>query len=411
MRAGEFNDPRKQQEAIIKSKENFICLDCLDTSDHLIKKEDIVRMPKRTKLLPECQKCSYSVNGYCSKSRVGDKLYGRDPDFIPIDHRCVLGKSTKDGNLISMSELCCPLCKKPVRRIVGKPIIISIVGSRDSGKSHYIGVLLHELMASLASDFGWDVQSEEETIQNYRKNFGGIYDYQQTLNLTQKNDDGFYDPYIYFVNPRNQEPFTLIFFDTAGEDFASDNLIENSAKHIFQANGIIFIIDPLKTEALSTLVDDRVIAESSHNSIASSLQNDQLLTMVSTSIRKHLRISEEKSINIPLALTLSKFDALEKQFPAYNTVVNSSVHRRSGAYSEQDCENVNKEVVRFLLKQQNMRVNAFMNQMDINYCNYHYFAVSALGLRNHPMHGRISVPKPHRVEDPMLWILKENNVI
>ena len=411
MKAGEFNDPRKQQEAINKSKENFICLDCLDTSDRLIKKEDIIRMPKRTRFLPECQKCSYSKNGYCSKSRAGDKLYGRDPDFIPVDHRCVLGRITKDGGLVSMSELCCPLCKKPIRRIVGKPIIISIVGSRDSGKSHYIGVLLHELMVGLASKFGWSVQAEEETIENYKKNFSGIYDYQQTLNLTQKNDEGFYDPYIYFVYPRNKEPFTLIFFDTAGEDFASDNLIENSAKHIFQANGIIFIIDPLKTEALSTLVDDRVIAESSHNSIASSLQNDQLLTMVSTSIRKHLKISEEKPIDIPLALTLSKFDALEEKFPRYNTVVNSSIHRRSGSYSEQDCEKVNKEVKSFLLKQENMRVNAFIKQMDINYCNYHCFAVSALGLRNHPLHGRISIPKPHRVEDPMLWILKENNVI
>ena len=411
MKAGEFNDPLKQQEAIQKSKENFICLDCLDTSDHLTKREDIIRMPKRTALSPECQKCLYSKNGYCSKSRVGDKLYGCDPDFIPVDHRCVLGKSTKDGSLISMSELCCPFCKKPVRQIVGKPIIISIVGSRDSGKSHYIGVLLHELMTDLSSGFGWDVQAEKETIQNYKKNFGGIYDNQQTLELTLKNDDGFYNPYIYFVNPHNKEPFTLIFFDTAGEDFASDNLIENSAKHIFQANGIVFIIDPLKTEALSTLVDDKVIAESSHNSIDSSLQNDQLLTMVSTSIRKHLKISEEKPIDIPLALTLSKFDALEKQFRPYNTVVNGSLHRRSGAYSEQDCESVNKEVKRFLLKQENMRVNAFINQVDINYCNYHYFAISALGLRNHPMHGRIGVPKPHRVEDPLLWILKENNVI
>ena len=55
---------------------------------------------------------------------------------------------------------------------------------------------------------------------------------------------------------------------------------------------------------------------------------------------------------------------------------------------------------------------AFMSQLETNYSNYSYFAVSALGLNNNPsLDGKIERPRPHRIEDPVLWILKENGVI
>ena len=55
---------------------------------------------------------------------------------------------------------------------------------------------------------------------------------------------------------------------------------------------------------------------------------------------------------------------------------------------------------------------SFMSQVDVNYTNYSYFAVSALGMNNNPKEdGHIDRPRPHRIEDPLLWILKENGVI
>ena len=53
-----------------------------------------------------------------------------------------------------------------------------------------------------------------------------------------------------------------------------------------------------------------------------------------------------------------------------------------------------------------------MFQVDVNYTNHAYFAVSALGMDNNPKENRkIDRPRPHRIEDPLLWILKENGVI
>lgn len=53
-----------------------------------------------------------------------------------------------------------------------------------------------------------------------------------------------------------------------------------------------------------------------------------------------------------------------------------------------------------------------MAQLSMNYSNYSYFGVSSLGMKNSPdKNGVFSTPRPHRVEDPVLWILKENKII
>jgi formylglycine-generating enzyme required for sulfatase activity len=73
-----------------------------------------------------------------------------------------------------------------------------------------------------------------------------------------------------------------------------------------------------------------------------------------------------------------------------------------------DCNNVNNEI-QSLLK--NWGADAFITELNVNYSHYAYFAVSALGLHNNPKADRtIDRPRPHRIEDPLLWIMKENGV-
>ena len=55
---------------------------------------------------------------------------------------------------------------------------------------------------------------------------------------------------------------------------------------------------------------------------------------------------------------------------------------------------------------------AFTSQLETNYTTYSYFTVSALGLNNNPTeNGKIQRPRPHRIEDPLLWLLYKNGVI
>ena len=74
-----------------------------------------------------------------------------------------------------------------------------------------------------------------------------------------------------------------------------------------------------------------------------------------------------------------------------------------------DWHNVDNEIRSLLVE---WGVESFMSQVDLNYMNHAYFAVSSLGMDNNPKENRkIDRPRPHRIEDPLLWILKENGVI
>ena len=123
----DFNDVALIKKNIKSSKENYICLNCFDTRERKIKRKDILREPKRTWLYQECDNCCYNKKGFCNASPVGDMLYGRDYDYIPVTHRCQIGRTDDRGDIISMSELACPMCKRLIHKVIGENIIISIV--------------------------------------------------------------------------------------------------------------------------------------------------------------------------------------------------------------------------------------------------------------------------------------------
>jgi len=133
------------------------------------------------------------------------------------------------------------------------------------------------------------------------------------------------------------------------------------------------------------------------------------MTRVSRLIRNDKRMSENSKIDIPVAAVFSKFDAIESIVPSDCTVHTPSPHCDQKCFDLSDWHNVNSEI-QALLKEWD--ATAFISQLETNYSNYSYFAVSALGLNNNPTtDGRIQRPRPHRIEDPLLWILKENGVI
>jgi len=394
------------------SKDIYICLNCFDTKDRKVKKESIVRIPKRTIFYRECDACCYNENGVCTKCPIGDTLGIGDYDEIPLTHRCEIGRQDKYGRVVSMSELCCPVCRKPVYKVVGENVIISIIGSRDSGKSHYIGVLIHELMNKLAAQFEWVVVPEENTLRLYEANFQRIYTANQTLNLTSKNYDGYYDPYIFYITDKKGKTFTLTIFDTAGEDFESDDLMENSAKHAFHASGIIFLIDPLKILNVYTALSQNVVANSSSVNANRVFQNDTILSILSGSLRHHYNIRGTKKISTPLGVVVPKLDVIAPDFPPHYASLFQSGHAKKQGFITAENRRVNTEIHKWLIGLNDGAINSFIAQLDMNYSNYSYFGVSALGMNNSPdKNGVFSMPKPHRLEDPILWILREKRCI
>jgi len=156
-------------------------------------------------------------------------------------------------------------------------------------------------------------------------------------------------------------------------------------------------------------LDESTVKRAAAIDYRSAAKADDIMTRVSNLIRNDRKMSDTTKIDIPVAAVFSKFDAIEPIVPSDCTVLNPSPHCSEKHFDMSDWHNVNSEILALLHE---WDADAFISQLETNYSNFSYFAASALGLNNNPdQSGKIERPRPHRIEDPFLWILKENGVI
>jgi hypothetical protein len=313
------------------------------------------------------------------------------------------------------SKVVCPSCHNslPESSLTGEDMIISIVGSRDVGKSHYIGIIIHELIERVAGRFEGVLTGFDDTMTRYEENFGrNLYVELTKLNLTQSSTIIKNKPLIFSLTIKHNNKirkFTLVFFDTAGEDLNTFDTMNTVNRYICKSVGIIFLLDPMQIWTVRNQLADEIVSRASSVAIQQAARPDDIMTRVSELIRNDKRMESTKKIGIPVAAVFSKFDAIIPLIPPGNTILDSSPHCDAGAFVMSDWHNVNNEI-KSLLK--TWGATAFVQQLELNYTNYCYFAASALGLDNSPRNdGRIDRPRPHRIEDALLWILKENGIL
>jgi hypothetical protein len=180
-------------------------------------------------------------------------------------------------------------------------------------------------------------------------------------------------------------------------------------RYICKSAGVIFLLDPMQIWAVRNQLSDDLVSRASSVAVQQATRPDDIMTRVSELIRNDKKMASTAKIKIPVAAVFSKFDAIVPLIPPGSTVLDPSPHCDAGAFVMSDWHNVNAEI-QSLLK--TWGATAFVQQLDINYMNFSYFAASSLGLDNSPRSdGRIDRPRPHRIEDALLWILKENGVV
>jgi len=313
------------------------------------------------------------------------------------------------------SKVICPSCHNslPESSLTGEDMIISVVGSRDVGKSHYIGVIINELIERVAGKFDGVLTGFDDTMARYEESFGrGLYVELTKLNLTQSSTVRTNRPLIFSLTIQKNNKirkFTLVFFDTAGEDLNAFDTMNTVNRYICKSAGVIFLLDPMQIWAVRNQLSDELVSRASSVTVQQATRPDDIMTRVSELIRNDKKMVSTATINIPVAAVFSKFDAIVPLIPPGSTILDPSPHCDAGAFVMSDWHNVNSEI-QSLLK--TWGATAFVQQLDLNYTNFSYFAASSLGLDNSPQRdGRIDRPRPHRIEDALLWILKENGVI
>ena len=242
----------------------------------------------------------------------------------------------------------------------------------------------------------------------------------QKLNLTKSSEQDInndaYRPLIFTLKFKQKkffkesiESFTLVFFDTAGEDLNDEDTMSTVNKYICKSSGIIFLLDPMQIPAVRHQLDENTVSRASSVDWKQATRSDDIMARVSKLIRNDKKMSSNQKIDIPVAAVFSKFDAIADIVPEGSTILDTSPHCLEKCFDLSDCHNVDSEI-RGLLSEWGSE--SFMSQVDVNYTKYSYFTVSALGLNNNPREDRgIERPRPHRIEDPLLWILNQNGVI
>lgn len=396
-------------------KQTFICPFCFE--EHKISDVQFRCTNRRCKDVEDIELTRYE-NGDISIPKMGK------PTFKVQTKGFTIPKSAKCPECGSSTyAVVCPSChnKLPESTLLGKDMIISVVGSRDTGKSHFVGVIINELIERISVKFGGAMEGFDDTMARYKAGaYQKLYMDMQKLDLTKSSvqdvNNGAYRPLIFTLKLKHKglfkeqiDSFTLVFFDAAGEDLNDEDTMSTVNKYICKSAGIIFLLDPMQFPAVRNQLDENIVSRASSVDWKQATRSDDIMSRVSKLIRNDKKMKSETKINIPVAAVFSKFDAIAPLIPEGSTILETSPHCNEKVFDMADWHNVDNEIRSLLVE---WGAESFISQVDVNYTNYSYFAVSALGMDNNPREDRrIDRPRPHRIEDPLLWILKENGVI
>jgi GTPase SAR1 family protein len=307
----------------------------------------------------------------------------------------------------------CPHChsRLPVHfgKVEGR--LIAMIGAKQSGKTVFMTVLIHELMHRVGRVLDAAiVGSDDET----RKSFD--LDYEERLYRKHSLPDSTRPvaarsqrrPLVFRLTIRRQrlartrEQHTILsFFDTAGEDLTTSESVDLNVRYLSNADGIILLLDPLqmpgaRAQALpgTILPDDSGGFDRPFN----------VLTRVTELLREKLDDPARK-IQTPLAVVFSKLDSLEHTFAPGSPL--TRLPQLQAQFDTQGSLAVHHQVQALLDDWDGPQIDQLIRH---NYAHFCYFGVSALGgLPLDPM--TVGEIRPHRVHDPFLWLLSRFGTI
>ncbi|MDU1845361.1 MAG: hypothetical protein E6778_07435 [Niallia nealsonii] len=311
----------------------------------------------------------------------------------------------------------CPSCRSTLPSTISdyEDYIIAIIGAKQSGKSHYIAVLIDEIINNIGNAYNCYLKPEnEETIQRYNRQFKNpLFQNKTTLDVTQSarvNGD-VKKPLLFTLSFSNGGMFgtkviTLAFFDAAGEDLKEEKNMSKHTRYISNSAGIICLLDPLQLPSVRDQIGEQGVQV---NLPHLDLDNDvnDILIRTTNMIRNTLGIKMKKKINIPIAISFSKIDGILPLIDPSSKLKMKSRHLEQKAFNVLDFQSVNNEMKSLVQGWTKGNMTALL---DHNYKEYGFFGISALG-SDPGLDRKITNIEPYRVEDPFLWLLWKNKII
>lgn len=354
---------------------------------------------------------------YCFAKAKRKQLRQRCPEECRTDAEYFSGADTRcpHGREPSTARFC-PHCRHRLEYdyITTKSRVVAMIGSRESGKSTYVGVLIHELRNTIGAAFnGMSAELVGDNSRNrYRDLFAGpLFGKGETVAATSPiRVQQRLEPLLFMLRfPKGRRVAArsrilrdrlsaamMIFYDTAGEDILRDEEMGRLGNYLNSADGIIFILDPLQISSVRHAVGDSTPVP------RNAPDQTDMIQRLAELLRERRGIDSNRRVSTPLAIALTKTDALNGVLPEHSVLRRAGPHH--GAYDDVDGRYVHDETRATLSTWADG--DSLLNTVHNNFSNYRFFGLSALGV---PPTGQTQISRtgihPLRVEDPMLWIL------
>jgi hypothetical protein len=328
--------------------------------------------------------------------------------FMPEKGRASSAVCPKCGG--EAKRRACPVCHTalPLDFVGSRNPMIGLVGSKGSGKTVLMVVLVKQMREVIGRRYDADIRiatdnpDGQQGLSTYKENrekplFSGRTLPQGTSQLAARQ---YATPIV--LRWRSRKSTMLSFVDSAGEDL-NDTETVFTLQYLSVCDSLIITLDPfalpgararLKLPEAATQVDDDVPLD--------------VVSRITEILRTEHKVKDKKKINIPVAIVFTKIDAFYPMLDQHNPIMAAAPS--VPAYANADGEAVHEHMRALLDEWGADDIDRHMRQ---NYGDYRYFAVSALGAEPDYTTGQVAAGgvQPHRVEDPVLWLMSKAGTV
>lgn len=310
--------------------------------------------------------------------------------------------------------LTCSSCDKRLPREIfqcDKYIKISVVGLTGCGKTTLMTVMLKEFEQKLYDKLYIETMNDYDNPNTLREEYiESLYKKKEALKSTASGAGAaaaapqFYRimDMLRYSRIRNSAPvYSLTILDGAGEDYKQ--MEEVATRNISISDYIFYLVDPKGLPKVNAMLGG--------GAVANEYAGQQMVTNMAQYLRCALGVTGNKKIEKPVAVILTKFDLIKEHMPGMlqGIVGQEKPFEFSGTYIKSDIDAVNKEI-RSWLAESKVGENYFLAALDANFSNIRFFGVSSLG-GEEKADGKIEALNPHRVLDPLIWVLSKEKIV
>ena len=295
--------------------------------------------------------------------------------------------------------------------------MIGLVGSKGSGKTVLMTVLVKQLKEVVGKRYDAAVRLATDNPDGHQ----GLSDYQANREAplyrervlppttNQMAARGHAAPLLLRwqqetsrLGRASVRSTLLSFIDTAGEDL-NDVSTAFTLQYLSVCDGLIVVLDPFALPGARARLN---LPDAAIN-----VDDDGPLDVVNNiteMLKVEHNIKRNRKISLPVAVVFTKIDAFFPTLDRGNPLMSATPP--VAGYDNVDGQTVHEHMLALLHEWNAQDIDTHMR---LNYADFRYFGVSALGAEPDYESKTVAAGgvRPHRVEDPVLWLLSKSGTV